>query len=136
MPAMSAAPGVVYVGLGDTFPIPFTIVDNAGDPIALTNANDVQINIAYARWDPYFSPTAYIVQDRPCTIVRPQTGGDIGRVIYNPLTPDFVAAGSFNYQFRIYWNDGTIQTTPPYFYPKMQVLAPVAGLPTNVTGAP
>ena len=57
----SGTTGTIYVGEGDTFPIPLTLLGGDNTPIDLTDAFLVQIWIAYMRAVPYFSPTAYIV---------------------------------------------------------------------------
>lgn len=136
MPAQSAAPGVVYVGELDTFPIPFIIQDDDKQPVDLSTALDVRIWIAFARWSPYYSPTAYIVENRPCEIVRPQTGNDLGRVIFRPLEPDLTPPDTYGYQFRVTWSDNTIQTIPQFFYPRLKILTPVAGQSGKTTGVP
>jgi hypothetical protein len=132
MPAQtSGTTGTIYVGEGDTFPIPLTLLAGDNTPIDLTDAFLVRIWIAYMRAVPYFSPTAYIVEARPCTIVD----ADQGLVSYTPLANDLTPPGLFHYQFRVTWNDNSIQTIPSHYYPTLQILTPVIGR-GSLTGVP
>lgn len=132
MPAQtSGTTGTIYVGEGDTFPIPLTLLSTDNVAMDLTDAFLVRIWIAYMRAVPYYSPTAHIVEDRPCTIIDADEGG----VSYTPLEGDLTPPGLFQYQFRVTWNDGSVQTVPSHYYPTLQILTPVVGR-GSLTGVP
>lgn len=112
MPVQSSTPNTVFYVEGDTGPsLRAQITDDDGVGIDLTNASVITIRIAPQRWDYYFSPVTPIIDDDTCTADPDQTTYP-GWLDWYPAAGELSPPGSYQYTFRVTWNDGTIQTYP------------------------
>lgn len=122
MPAQTNTKKVAAYAVGDTAPpLRMQLQDENGVGIDLTG-HQVFIEIAYASWSFYYSPTERIV-DAECTV---EVGTD-GWVQYTPLSTDLTIAGEFQYRYRIEYLGGAIQHVPPDSSLPMYVSAVTGG---------
>lgn len=108
MPTQSSEVSRLYTyGVFDTGPpINYIMKDRDGTIIDLTDADSVYIDIGWQSYDHYWRPTQAIVVAGPCNILN-AAGGEIE---YPIQEGDLKAVGNYDFNFRIKWNDGTVQT--------------------------
>jgi hypothetical protein len=134
MPAQTSTRKVAYYEEFDTAPpLRQRLTDGAGNPLPLTAAT-VTIEIAFQRWNYYFSPTKNIVEAGPC-VVEDQ-GTDPGWIHWIPGVNDLTPSGSFLYRFKIVYPDTSSQHVPPNTYLPMIITAPTGGSTGSKTAAP
>lgn len=134
MPAQTAAPKTVYYEALDTSPNLEVCISDGTGPIALTGAT-VTIDIAYAKYSYYYSPTKKIVEDGAC-VVNPDQVNFTGWVSWTPQTDDLQPPGNFLYRFRIEYPSGQVGHFPKNTYMPMIITTPIGGFGSAVTGAP
>ena len=110
-------------GKDDTAPnLVYQIRDQGGQPVYLTQADLVTINVAHATYDPYFAPGISTVVNGPCTIIadpvnHPQIGQDWVDIYgadcwveWPPQPGDLAHTANFKFVFLVKWLDGTYST--------------------------
>ena len=136
MPAQTVQGKAVYYTEFDTAPpLQACLRDGAGNPIDLTGC-EVDISIAFTlpRSSYYTAPRDVIVPYAPVDI-DPDQINNTGWVSWSPGTDEGVDAltppGQFLYQFRITYQDGSIQTIPANTYLPLVIKAKVGGRSQN-----
>lgn len=134
MPAQSYGASTIWYEALDTAPdLTVCIADDDG-PINLEDAT-VTIEIAYQRWNYYYSPTKKIVDGAPC-VVNPDQVTFKGYVSYTPRVGDLQPPGNFLYRFHVVYPSGGVAHYPAQTYLPLVITTPVAGWAESVTGAP
>lgn len=124
MPAQQTAGKTLYYSELDTAPdLSVILEDGDGNAVLLTGAT-VVINIAYARWSFYYSPSEKIVTNSAC-VVDPDQVLNKGRISWTPPVGALTPPGSFAYTFIVTWFNSTVQTFPPNTYLPLVIRTPV-----------
>ncbi len=134
MPAQTQVAKTVYYVALDTAPDLQVCISDGSGAIDLTGAT-VTIDIAYSRWNYYYSPTRKIVDGSAC-VVDPDQVTNKGWVSWTPGATDLQPPGEFLYRFNVTYPGGGEATYPPNTYNPMSIGTPVGGWGEAVTGAP
>ena len=126
-----------FYGKDDTFPaLADQLTDDEGNPVDLSSAESVHINIAHSTYDAYFSPGYVLVENGLCTIVTdpintPGIGqekvdkfGADGWVTWLPQPEDLDVVGHFSFVFLVKWGTDLYSTHKSLSYHFIKVQAP------------
>jgi len=134
MPSQSIAASAVYYEALDTAPDLSVCIQDANGPINLTGAT-VTIDIAYGRYNYYYSPTKKIVADGACVVDADQVTNK-GVVHWTPQTGDLQPPGVMHYRFKVEYPSGGIAHYPPNTKLPLIIRTPIGGWGEAVNGAP
>lgn len=107
----------------DTLPnLPFRIFKPDGiTPQDLTDATSVSIVVRTKGAASGAAPTF----KKSCTLLDQAVEENIGWGFYDWVEVDTAAAGEFDYEFEILWEDGNIQTVPAGSYLALVIVADI-----------
>jgi hypothetical protein len=123
MPTQSSSVSRLYTyGQYDTGPpLDYQLKDRQGNIVDLTDAQAVFFEMGWTSFDHYWNPTQAKVKNGPCVIDPNGLGLDQGWVRYPWQPGDLDANGTFDFIFRVKFNDGTVQTIRSLAYDHVSV---------------
>ena len=104
-------------------PLDYQLKDRAGEIIDLTDVESVWFEMGWTSFDHYWNPTQAKVTNGVCVIDPNGLGLDQGWVQYPWQTDDLDAEGTFDYIFRLKYNDGTVRSVLSLSYDHIKVQA-------------
>ncbi len=123
MPTQSSSVSRLYTyGKHDTGPpLDYQLKNRQGEIVDLSDAQAVFFEMGWTSFDHYWNPTQAKIRNGPCIIDPNNLGLDQGWVRYAWQANDLDAEGTFDFVFRIKYNDGTVQTIRSLAYDHVKV---------------